>query len=67
MVFTVPTQLADGVPVASEREGSSEANYFALCVLERNHKNRLGNEEGCPYGRGAAAFQKPSKRKHNHF
>lgn len=37
-MFTVPTQLADGVPVASEREGSSEANTILHLFWRRTIK-----------------------------
>lgn len=65
-MFTVPTQLADGVPVARERESSSEANAILHLFWRRTIKiglavrPALGEEEW-------AALQKPFKRKHNRF
>lgn len=52
-MFTVPTQLADGVPVASERESSSKANTILHLFWRRavkiglaKRRTALWEEEG---------------------
>lgn len=66
-MFTVPTQLADGVPVASERESSSEANTILHLFWKRTIKIGLAKRRIALWEEEWAALQKPFKRKHNRF
>jgi len=57
-VFTVPTQLADGVPVASEREGSSEANTILHLFWRRTIKIGLAVRTTALVGGGVGSLTK---------